>query len=106
MKKQFRLLILLATICFVSILGLTQVRAKEHTGRYFQQTNSFDAAEARQGVAVDRNYFYAINNREIGKYDKKTGELVDRWQGPKNGPIIHLDSGMVGNGKLYAAHSN
>ena len=29
-----------------------------------------------------------------------------RWEGPKDGPVIHLDSGVVVNGKLYCAHSN
>ena len=35
------------------------------------------AAEAGQGVAVDRHHFYAIVNFAIGKYDRHTGEKVD-----------------------------
>lgn len=66
----------------------------------------FKAAEANQGVAVDANHFYAVDNQAIGKYDKKTGEFVAKWVGPKDGPIIHLDSGFVLDGKLYCAHSN
>ena len=55
---------------------------------------------------MDRDHFYAVNNRVIGKYDKRTGVLVKKWQGDKDGPIEHLDSAMVMDGKIYAAHSN
>ncbi len=67
---------------------------------------SFKAAEARQGVAVDKRYVYVVDNRAIGKYEKETGKLVDKWEGNEDGPIIHLDSGVVIDGKLYCAHSN
>lgn len=66
----------------------------------------FTVPEADQGVAVDEKYFYAIDNYEIGKYDKKTGERVGHWKGDEGGPIIHLNSGIVIDGKLYCAHSN
>ncbi len=71
-----------------------------------QLISSFPAAEARQGVAVDATHFYAIDSRAIGKYDKQTGRFVAKWQAPKDSYIIHLDSGMVVDGKLYCAHSN
>ena len=44
--------------------------------RGLQELRRFKAAEARQAVAVDAHHFYAIGNREIGKYDKRTGERV------------------------------
>ena len=62
--------------------------------------------EANQGVGVDERHFYAVDNQAIAKYDKKTGKLVKKWQGPSDGPIVHLDSAMLMDGKLYAAHSN
>jgi len=31
---------------------------------------------------------------------------VKKWEGPKDGPVIHLDSALVMDGKIYAAHSN
>lgn len=67
---------------------------------------SFNAAEARQGIAVDEKYVYVIDNRAIGKYEKNTGRFVTKWEGEENGPIIHLDSGVVVGDKLYCAHSN
>ncbi len=74
--------------------------------RRFEEIRRFDAPEARQGVAVDHAHFFAIGSREIGKYDKKTGELVARWQEKEDGPILHLDSGVIFSGRLYCAHSN
>ena len=69
-------------------------------------TRRFPASEAIQGVAVDAHAFYAVNNFAIGKYDKSTGKKLAEWKGQRGGPIIHLDSGVVINGKLYCAHSN
>ncbi len=66
----------------------------------------FQAAEARQAVAVDANHFYAIDNRAIGKYDKRTGERVARYEDSEGGEIRHLNSGVALDGRLYCAHSN
>jgi hypothetical protein len=66
----------------------------------------FQIKEARQGVGVDANAFYAVDNTVIAKYDKKTGALIAKWQGDADGAAIHLDSVAVVDGKLYAAHSN
>jgi len=72
----------------------------------FEEVRRFSAPEAIQGVAVDDRYFYAIANRSIGKYEKATGRRVAAWEGDADGPIIHLDSGVVIDGLLYCAHSN
>lgn len=66
----------------------------------------FDIPEANQGVGVDAKHFYAVDNQVIAKYDKKTGKLVKKWTGDRKGPVLHLDSAMLMDGKLYAAHSN
>lgn len=70
-----------------------------------EQIGEFAVPEANQGVGVDAQFFYAVDNTVIGKYDKKSGKLVKRFEGGK-GPIVHLDSAMVKDGKIYAAHSN
>lgn len=72
----------------------------------FQPTRTYSTTQARQAIAVDDNYFYAIDSYQIGKYDKKTGELVKAWSGSKDGFIKHLNSGKVIDGKLYCAHSD
>jgi hypothetical protein len=81
-----------------------------HTPPLFAQDQTFSTEqtvkcpEARQGVAVGAQNFYAINSKTIGQYDKQTGRLVNRWDGGDN--IIHLDSGVVVGNRLYCAHSN
>ena len=71
-----------------------------------QQIGEFTVPEANQGVGVDDRFFYAVDNRVIAKYEKKTGRLVTKWQGAKEGQILHLDSAYVRDGKIYCAHSN
>lgn len=59
-----------------------------------------------QGVAVDKNFFYAINNVTISKYRKSDGGTVGNWDGSREGIIKHLNSGVVIKNKLYCANSN
>ena len=70
------------------------------------QIAAFDVPEAGQGVAVDAQFFYAVDNTTIAKYDKKTGARIKAWAQAKGGPLIHLDGAMVMDGKIYAPHSN
>ena len=67
---------------------------------------AFSAPEADQGVAVDRQYFYAIDNSTIAKYSLVNGALIARWQGPSHGLIRHLNSCFADGGRLYCANSN
>ena len=62
--------------------------------------------EANQGVGVDAEHFYAVDNRTIAKYDKETLELVGKVEFPEGGPIAHFDSAAVVDGRVYLAHSN
>ncbi|MGA0562320.1 cycloisomerase [Ancylobacter sp. VNQ12] len=88
-------------------LGLSVLGAQAQEQRPAAQTiNRFDVPEARQAVAVSDRYFYAIDNRTLVKLDKANGQALAKWEGPKAGPILHLDSGVVRDGKLYTAHSN
>lgn len=68
----------------------------------------FDAYDAYQAVAVDADAFYAINNARItrhGKTDGRASQQLGSRSAPGD-PLVHLDSGAVLDGKLYAAHSN
>lgn len=71
-----------------------------------EELRRFKAAEANQGVAVDAEFFYAIDNHALGKYRKDTGARVAGWDGGKDGRIKHLNAGVVFKGRLYCAHSN
>lgn len=67
----------------------------------------FDAPNARQGAAADSGHFYAVNNFAISKHDKESGKAVAEWAGTAEGdPLIHLDSLVELDGRLYASHSN
>ncbi len=88
------------------LLSLTPLLAEEPGPWQHTEIRRFPAAEAKQGVAVDGEFFYVIDNRAIGKYRKRDGRRVGGWQGEENGPIQHLNSGLVVEGRLYVAHSN
>ncbi len=75
-------------------------------GWKYEELERFKAPEARQGVAVDSNFIYVIGNHEIGKYDRESKKLVDRWACEEGKPLIHLNAGLVREGKLICAHSN
>ncbi len=75
-------------------------------GWAYTEVRRFKAPEAGQGVAVDRDYFYAINNHTIGKYRKGSGERVAGWEGGADGEIIHLNAGAIVDGRLLTVHSN
>ncbi len=55
---------------------------------------------------MDERFYYVIGNQVIGKYDRETHERLAVWEGPEGGPIQHLNSGVVVDGRLYCAHSN
>lgn len=78
--------------------GIVQLTAKE-IARH-------PAAEAGQGAAVGPAHFYAIVNFAIGRYDRKTGELVKQWRGERGGPFVHLNSCKLRGDTLACAHSN
>lgn len=75
-------------------------------GWRYEESRRFPAPEAGQGAAADREFVYAINNFTIAKYRKATGERVAVWDGGKHGPLIHMNAGIVHEGRLYCAHSN
>lgn len=66
----------------------------------------YPAPDAKQGVAVDRDFFYAIDDAAIGKYEKRSGQRVSGWNAGRGVRITHLDSGVVIGRRLYCAHSN
>ncbi len=90
---------------FTAVLGFALAAAAE-AAVSFAPVAEHDVPEAHQGIGVDARHFYAVDTLAIAKYDKATGKLVAKWQPPNDGAIKHLDSAMLRDGKLYAAHSN
>jgi hypothetical protein len=75
-------------------------------GWRYDELRRFPAAEAGQAAIADHEFIYALNNYTIAKYRKSSGERVAVWDGGKGGPIIHMNAGIVFEGRLYCAHSN
>jgi hypothetical protein len=93
----------LTSIAMATLLISTTDAAAEPAGCIIHR---WHAPEAVQAVAVDEVAFYAIANGAIGKYDKSTRELINRWTASDETPLCHLNSGVVIEGTLYCAHSN
>lgn len=89
-----------------ALAGAAGGGAGSETPEGFVEVRRYDAPAARQAVAVDAEHFFAISKRAVEKYERSSGALVHRWQGPKDGPVVHLNSGTILDGVLYCAHSN
>jgi hypothetical protein len=92
------------TLGLAAVLSAAALTAVE-TGR-FEEIRRLVAPEARQGVAADAQYLYAIGNHALGKYRKDTGGKVAGWECPEGQPLTHVNAAIVHDGQLYGAHSN
>src|SRR5687767_2270660 len=106
MKRYSTLAAVALSLAFISQMEGQTVQATPLATRTATEIHRFAAPEARQGIAADERFLYAIDNRAIGKYAKDTGARVAGWQGPADGPIQHLNAGIVRDGLLYATSSN
>jgi hypothetical protein len=59
--------------------------------------------EARQGITVDDLYFYAISDRHVGKYERKSGKKVLSRKYDDN--IKHLNGGFIDGDNLVCTHN-
>jgi hypothetical protein len=92
----------LATLALIAVPHAAAQPAG-HAPRPAEQRIS--APEARQGVASDGRYVYAIDNHRIGKYALATGRRVASWNGdPKRFP--HINSCTLVGRELVCAASN
>jgi hypothetical protein len=97
--------------CSFAILGVLSVAPAVAVGEEQQpvqagsgwaQVRAIDAPEAHQAAAAHGDWFFAITNIAVAKYDRASGERL----AISTGAAKHLNSGFVWNGKLYCAHSN
>ncbi len=65
--------------------------------------------DANQGVAVGKDYYYAISNIRITKHSKSSNRVVATWEADlsvkKFEHFKHMNSGTVVDEHLYVAHS-
>lgn len=86
--------------------GFVRLKSWEEAARVqgaFMEVRRFPAPEATQAVAVGKDHVFAIDNAQIGKYDKKTGQRVGLVESSQ---LTHMNSGVVLGGKLFCAHSS
>ncbi len=100
-RETALLFALLCVLCGQAVAAIPGAGGWQH-----QELRRFKAEEANLGVAVNSEFFYAIDNHALGKYRKDTGARVAGWEGGKGGRIQHLNAGVVFKGRLYCAHSN
>jgi hypothetical protein len=94
-------------ILVLAIVSLAAIAAQApRAAEPLQVIRRYPAPEAKQGVAVDGRFFYAIDDAAIGKYERETGRRAGGWKGEARDRITHLDSGAVIDTRLYCAHSN
>ncbi len=75
-------------------------------GPRFEAVARFNTPAARQGVCADAEHVYVVDDRLIVKVTKQGFREVARFESPREGPIIHMNSLSLHEGRLYAAHSN
>lgn len=92
-------------LAFFALAGAVLAAEPAATG-HFEELRRIPATEARQGVAADADALFVISNHAIGRYAKASGERTAAWSCPEGEPLIHLNAGIVRDGRLYCAHSN
>jgi hypothetical protein len=102
---------LIAVVCVGLVRLPAQAPAADATESAVQQLTGktlriYDAAEATQGVAAGIAHFFAVANSTIGKYEIRSGQLIERWAGAPNGPIRHMNSCLIDGGRIWCANSN
>ena len=56
---------------------------------------TYEVPEANQGVAAGLTHFFAVDNSTLAKYEIRSGHLIDRWVGVRNGPIPSFPISMT-----------
>ncbi|WP_091742668.1 hypothetical protein [Phenylobacterium immobile] len=96
---MIRILALATTLAATAASAEPQLRPGAETVR------RYPAPEARQGVAVDARFVYAVANSTIAKYDKQTGAKVGEWKGDR-ARFPHINSCSLIAKELVCASSN
>jgi hypothetical protein len=63
-------------------------------------------AAHRAGARPPASGLIAVDNTSVTKHSRESGAPSLQFAGAEGRPVIHVDSGAVHHGLLYAAHSN
>ncbi len=89
-----------AMIC-TAVMGLAAASPCLADDAYVEK-RALASPHAHQAAAADDRFIYAVSSKAIAKLDRTTGvELA-----VSTGKASHLNSAVLMEGKLYAAHSN
>lgn len=94
--------LLLIQLSLASIAIAAEPAAPEKTPLGWRETERIPAAEAHQAAAADREFYYAVTNDKIVKYNRADGKQA----GVSTGSAKHLNSAFLYEGNLLCAHSN
>lgn len=99
LRKRLAIAAIVATGAAIGAVvpGSAQTAPADPQVLHAQLLRSYDAPDADQGVAVDRSNFYAVDNRQITKHDRRSGASLLQFAG--GSPFIHMDSRAVHDGK-------
>lgn len=86
----------------ILVLASLPTRGDELPDHSWRETGTLAAPEAFQAAAADERYVYVVANREIAKYDRRSGARV----AASRGEAEHLNSAFLWQRQLYCAHSN
>ncbi|QJE98912.1 endonuclease [Luteolibacter luteus] len=71
-------------------------------GEAYVEKQAMPSPHATQAAAADEKFVYAVSSTAIAKLDRATGEELALSKGKAS----HLNSAVILDGKVYAAHSN
>lgn len=83
------------------LLALTQV-IPCWGGEAYVEKSAMTSPHATQAAAADERFMYAVSSTAIAKLDRESGKELAL----STGKASHLNSAVLIDGKLYAAHSN
>ncbi|WP_207539113.1 hypothetical protein [Sabulicella rubraurantiaca] len=87
-------------------LVLAGAARAQNAGPRFESIHRFNTPAARQGVCADATRTWVVDDRLIIGFDRASGAEFARFESPREGPIIHMNSLSLHEGRIYAAHSN
>jgi hypothetical protein len=89
-------------ILIISVLLLHLTDSPCSASEAYIEKDAKKAPHATQAAAADDRFIYAVSSTRIAKLDRSTGKELAL----STGDAKHLNSAILLDGKLYAAHSN
>jgi hypothetical protein len=89
-------------IIHAGLVGLAGLACSYGQEAAYVEKSAFSSPYATQAAAADEHFVFAVSNKVIAKLDRATGAGLAL----SRGEAAHLNSAILLEGRLYAAHSN